>query len=284
MENDDYIGNRYGMWTVESFSHKKNYDKYYNCKCDCGTEKVVLINNLKRGLTKSCGCNKGAVTHERCFIDLTGKKYNKLTCLRWERRNGCIYWLCKCDCGNETWVKPSNLKSNAVKSCGCLSDHVNSVHGMSHTRLHGIWSKMISRCHNSNDDKYKWYGIRGISVCKEWHGTQGFINFMNWSYANGYNKDLSIDRIDNNGNYSPDNCRWTDKITQANNTRTNVYVTYNSETHTIAEWSKITGIKYATLSQRITLLNWDVAEALGYKEHKRKEIKRDEKGRIVCLG
>lgn len=268
--NDNYIGEKFGLWTVESFAFKKKYDKYYNCVCDCGTRKPILINNLKRGLTNSCGCDRDNKTHDRCFIDLTGKKYNKLTCIRWERKNNCIYWLCKCDCGKETWVKPNNIKSGAVKSCGCSKDHVNIVHGMSHTRLHGIWSKMLNRCYCENCSEYKWYGERGISVCKEWKGTEGFINFMNWSILNGYKDDLSIDRIDNSKGYSPENCRWADKITQANNTRSNVYLSYNGETHTIAEWSRILGIKYPTLSQRITKLHWSIDEAFGIKERERK--------------
>lgn len=278
---NDLTGMRFGKWYVKSFSHKKKYDKYYNCVCDCGTKKIVLGNNLKRGLTNSCGCELKKIIHEKCFIDLTGQKFNKLTCIRWERKNNAIYWLCKCDCGKETWVKSSNLKSGAVKSCGCAGDHVNRVHGMSHTRLHGIWSKMLSRCHYKNDDKYKWYGARGITVCEEWHGTDGFKRFMNWSLQNGYSDNLSIDRIDNDKGYFPNNCRWTNKITQANNTRSNVYVTFNDETHTIAEWSRILGIKYATLSQRITKLHWPVEDAFEVKKHERRKIERNEKGQFL---
>ena len=152
---------------------------------------------------------------------------------------------------------------------------------MSHTRIHGIWSKMIERCYDSNSKMYKWYGERGITVCEKWKGTTGFIEFMNWSYSNGYNDDLSIDRINNNGNYCPENCRWVDKITQANNTRSNRLLEYNGEKHTVSEWARIVGIPNYTIEQRIVKLNWNVGEALGFEKHERKIVKRDEKGRFV---
>lgn len=278
---NDLTGMRFGKWYVESFSHKKKYDKYYNCVCDCGNRKTILGNNLKRGLTTNCGCEKSKKNHDRCFIDLTGNKYNHLTCIRWENKNDCIYWLCKCDCGNETWVKPNNLKNNSVKSCGCIRANVNKIHGMSHTRIHNIWSKMIERCFDSNSKMYKWYGKRGISVCGEWKGTDGFLSFMKWSLENGYSENLTIDRIDNNGNYCPENCRWTDKITQANNTRANKKIEYNGEIHTIAEWSRIVEIPYYTIEQRILKLNWNIGEALGYEKHKRKGVPRNERGQFI---
>ena len=128
----------------------------------------------------------------RCFKDRTGERYGYLTCTdKWERRNPYIYWLCKCDCGNETWVRGINLTSGQVKSCGCKKfESHNVIHGMSHTKIHNIWSRMIDRCHNPNSDQYKWYGAEGKTVCDEWRSTEGFVRFYEWAISNGY-KDVN---------------------------------------------------------------------------------------------
>ena len=107
---------------------------------------------------------------------------------------------------------------------------------------------MINRCRRENNDNYNRYGGRGIDVCSEW---DDFAEFQRWAIDNGYNEDLTIDRIDNDDGYCPENCRWVDTLTQGNNRTTNHVITYNGETHTIAEWSRILGIKYPTLYSRI---------------------------------
>ena len=253
-------GDKFNKWTVDGFAYKKGYDKYYYCTCECGEKKIVLGNNLRRGLSKSCGCER----HKQPvnYRDRTGERYNSLVCIRPEKRGGYIYWLCKCDCGNETIVRGENLTSGAVKSCGCAGDHSNRIHGMSHTRLHNIWSRLFYRCYNPKCVHFKHYGGRGIRVCDEWHGTGGFQRFMKWALSNGYEETLTLDRINVNGNYEPDNCRWITQKQQMNNTRVNRFVSYNGQTHTVAEWSEITGISYATLSQRINKLNWPIEKAL----------------------
>lgn len=120
--------------------------------------------------------------------------------------------------------------------------------GLSRTRLYGIWCKIKGKCYTKTDDHYKWYGSRGITVCEEWKNS--FITFREWALNNGYSDNLTIDRIDNNGNYEPSNCRWVDMKTQANNRRSNLYLTFNGETKRIYEWCKILGIKYNTLYMR----------------------------------
>ena len=104
--------------------------------------------------------------------------------------------------------------------------------------------------HRCNNDKNEHYGGRGIKICDEWLGTEGLINFYNWAMANGYQDDLTIDRINNNGNYEPDNCRWTTMKVQNNNKRTNIIITYMNETHTLIEWSRILNINYKSLSAK----------------------------------
>jgi hypothetical protein len=178
-----------------------------------------------------------------------------------------------------------NVKGNPCCSLECSRKSRQKYKELdiscSKDRLHHIWYGMLKRCFNKQENAYKYYGGRGITVCEEWHGTDGFKRFMNWSLQNGYSDNLSIDRIDNDKGYFPNNCRWTNKITQANNTRSNVYVTFNDETHTIAEWSRILGIKYATLSQRITKLHWPVEYAFEVKKHERRKIERNEKGQFL---
>lgn len=195
------------------------------------------------------------------FKDRTGIKYGKLTCTdKFERRGKKIYWLCRCDCGNEKWICAQNLL--VAKSCGCNNKTSHTIHGMTGTRIHDTWSHMIQRCRNENHKFYKDYGGRGIAVCDEWIGTEGFIRFNEWAMANGYQENLTIDRIDNDKGYSPDNCRWVDQLTQSNNKRSNKHYTYNGETHTIAEWARLYGIKDTTLRMRLSKRGWDIEKAL----------------------
>ena len=264
----DLTGQNFGEWHVDSFAYKKNRDKYYNCTCSCGTKKIVLGANLRKGLSKSCGCKKGEKIHERFFLDRTGKKYNRLTCIKWEHRKNGIYWLCKCECGNETWVESSNLGSGSVKSCGCALNHVNQVHGMSHTRIHSIWSKMMDRCHNPNSNQYKWYGAEGKTVCDEWHGTDGFIRFYEWALANGYTDDLTIERKDVNRGYSPDNCCWIPHNQQTWNTRVSKRLTVNGETLSVPQLSQKYGVSKANIHNRIDL-GWSPEEIVELVPHKR---------------
>ena len=121
-------GQKFNKWTVESFAYKKGYDKYYNCVCECGNKGVVLGANLRRGLSKSCGCERHKQPPN--YRDRTGERYNNLVCIRPEKRGEYVYWLCKCDCGKETWVRGINLTSGAVKSCGCIQGRANEIHGM----------------------------------------------------------------------------------------------------------------------------------------------------------
>ena len=201
-------------------------------------------------------------------VDLTGQKFGNLTAIEYigyEHRKP--KWKCLCDCGNYTEVYSYNLINGRTTSCGCLkagSGFVKYKHGLYRDRIYSIYHAMKQRCFNKNCNQYKNYGARGITICDEWLGENGFVNFSNWAFENGYADDLSIDRIDNNGNYCPDNCRWTDAITQANNTRRNREITYNEETHTYAEWERIldNGVSQTDISARINELHWDAEKAL----------------------
>ena len=188
--------------------------------------------------------------------DLTNQKFGKLTAIKSisKTKSGSYIWLCKCDCGNSINVSQSNLNRLHTKSCGCLKleiihrKGINAKHSMTGTRLYHIWQSMKRRCYGKEEIKVKNYSNRNIIVCDEWKNN--FQKFYEWAMANGYNDNLSIDRIDNNGNYCPENCRWANAIQQANNRRNNKYYENNGEIHTIREWCEILGININTAKNR----------------------------------
>ena len=136
----------------------------------------------------------------------------------------------------------------------------NKKHGMNGTRLHNIWKSMKHRCHSPKYKEFKNYGGRGIAVCEEWQ--KDFLTFYHWAIANGYNETLTIDRIDVNGNYEPNNCRWATQKEQQNNRSNNRLIAYNGETHTISEWAEIKNINVTVLWQRLYRCNWGIEKAL----------------------
>lgn len=158
------------------------------------------------------------------FNDLTGQRFGRLTALNREpSKNSITMWRCRCDCGNELIVRNDSLCSGKSKSCGCLKRERtverNYRHGDSHSRLYNVWRGMKQRCSDPKHISYCYYGERGITVCEEW---QDFAAFHDWALANGYDEDAprgrcTLDRIDVNGNYGPENCRWVSMKIQQNN-------------------------------------------------------------------
>lgn len=134
-------------------------------------------------------------------------------------------------------------------------------HGLSKTRLHSIWHSMYCRCYYQTTNQYKNYGGRGIKVCEEWKHSDGFINFYNWAIKHGYKDTLTLDRIDNNGDYCPENCRWVSAQEQSNHKTNNVWYTYKGVTKTGAQWCKTFGIKYMTFLDRLKR-GWSLEQAL----------------------
>lgn len=198
------------------------------------------------------------------FIDLTGRKYGKLTVVSYsETRRKLIYWDCVCDCGNTSIVYGGSLKMGYSKSCGCnkikYSTKIKSCHGLSGSRIYKIWCYMLDRCFNERkkDNFYKNWGGRGITVCDRW---KDFANFYN-DMKEGYADNLQIDRINNDGNYEPGNCRWATRSEQNRNRRGNRVIEYNGEIMIITDWAKRYNIPLSTLRQRISY-GWTLHDAL----------------------
>lgn len=199
------------------------------------------------------------------IYDLTGQRFGRWTVLTREGsdKQKAATWLCRCDCGKEQIVRGYALRYGHTKSCGCLpSEQVakrNWKHGGSRTKLYRVWDGMKKRCINLNEPAYKNYGGRGISVCDEW--VRSFESFRDWGLSHGYRDGLSIDRVNNDGDYCPENCRWADAKTQGNNRRSNRLLEFSDETHTISEWSDLTGIPQDVITYRIKA-GWPVEKAL----------------------
>lgn len=246
---DNLAGKRFGKWSVLYLAPKdSNGHTMWHCRCDCGNEKDISAISLKSGRTQSCGCSRSP--------SLVGKRFGRLTVVSYfgKTEYGSLKWNCQCDCGNEVVVFGNLLKSGHTQSCGCLSRESikkrSTTHGGSDSRLYRIWHGMKARCFRTTDQNYCRYGGRGITVCNEWK--TDFKAFYDWAISHGYADDLTIDRIDNDGDYCPENCRWVGAKTQCNNKSTNTRLTANGETHTVAEWAEILNTNDTTISARIS--------------------------------
>ena len=273
---DDITGIKFGKLTAikidDSPKHKRTH---WWCRCDCGSIRSVSISDLRNGHTKSCGCIKRSNLINRRFGKLLVVKFSNIK--TYKNKSSQTQWLCKCDCGNEIVVSGNSLISGNTTSCGCYLQELRIKHNKSHDRLYAIYKSMLHRCYSPKSRSYRSHGKRGITVCKEWQITEnynGMNNFYEWALSNGYQDNLTIDRIDNNGNYEPSNCRWTTYVTQGNNRSNNHMITYNGETKTMAEWAREYNIPYNTFAWRINKSKWDIEKSLNtpVNSNKRKEI------------
>lgn len=246
---DDYTGLTFNNWTIIGLSEENTFYKTkWTCKCACGKVADRYISAIKEGRSKSCGCANDRTP------DLIGKRFERLVVIGMKRvthPRTKIFWLCRCDCGNEVYVETVNLVHNSTKSCGCLRrDHMTELsyrHGHGRERIYKNFLNMHQRCENPNCKQYRIYGERGVYVCDEWFD---FQNFYNWAIENGYEKGLTLDRIDVNGPYAPWNCRWATAFQQGNNRRNTIYITHYGVSKTISEWSIELNISRSTLYQR----------------------------------
>lgn len=191
----------------------------------------------------------------RFVKDLRRQKFGRLTVLDNEpiRIKKQTYWNCKCMCGNEGYIYAGNLTTGKIRSCGCLlSEHrkelfkyaISSVkkYPDNSKRLYSIYRDMKFRCFNKNSNSYKYYGGKGVTICSEW--LEDFMNFYNWAMSNGYEENLTIDRVDYNGNYTPNNCRWITQKQQMNNMSRNHLIEINGQVKTISEWADYYELPY----------------------------------------
>lgn len=188
---------------------------------------------------------------------LTGQKFGKMTVLGrdTDRQSKRTYWMCQCECGKIKSCRADSLKQGAIVSCGCkkkAQDKINLVkhhsHKQSGTRLYYSWQDMKKRCYNEGNSRYANYGGRGIKVCDEWKND--FTAFYQWAINNGYTETMTLDRINVDGDYEPNNCRWADVKTQCNNRTSNIKITIGNSTRTLTEWCEIFDVDYKKILAR----------------------------------
>lgn len=200
------------------------------------------------------------------FKDLTGQKFNRLLVLykTSKSKSGHYYWLCKCDCGKEKEILGTHLIQGNIKSCGCYNSELASKRAkmkqkIPNKRLSHIWQSMKQRCYDENSISYKNYGKRGITICNEWLNNP--TNFYDWAMANGYRENLTIDRIDVNGNYEPNNCRWVIWKKQCENKRNNVIIEYNGEKECVSYFIKKYNLNEFAIYDRLRR-GWSIKDAI----------------------
>ena len=263
----DYIGKKYGLLTVIGESPKTHcLSNKFDFLCDCGNVISETPGRVLYGHKKSCGkCRNRNASYklEQKIKNSIGQTFGKLTIIDISNKtnDGKTYIKCKCECGNIVDVLPNQLFIGSIKSCGCLksknkllannksTSSGNYRDGRTKNPLYGTWCMMIKRCENQSSSHYDRYGGRGIKVCPEWHN---FWNFVSWSDSVGGRPDgFTLDRIDNNGNYEPSNCRWANISTQASNKSTNRIIEFNGQTKTLRQLANDIGINEQTLRNRI---------------------------------
>ena len=200
----------------------------------------------------------------RNIKDISGNRYGRLIVLgdSGKRKYREVVWKCLCDCGNIVNIQTGNLRSGKSTSCGCFQKECvrnlalsRITHGESHTRLYKIWCHMMNRCHNNKNSRYKDYGGRDIYVSKEWHD---FLIFKAWALSNGYQENLTIERLNVDDGYNKDNCTWITRCQQARNKRNSC----RYKGILLLDWCNIYNINYSTVKSRIYLLGWDTERAI----------------------
>lgn len=286
-DDDSFIGKIYGTWKVVDFIRVPHKDKSgstvnWICKCEeCESERKIVPASLKNGKCL-CSCQKQLEDTKNKRDEYIGKKYNRLTIIDFNYKQSGktknVYAVCQCDCGNTKEIQLHYVINGSVKSCGCYAKEMREKQRQAEKRtsspLYKTWNAMKQRCQNSNNPNYSNYGGRGIEVSSEWIGYEGFNNFEEWSIRNGYrpNNGLSLDRIDVNGNYEPDNCRWVSIWVQSVNKRVPAHeqtMRYRGKQYTIdgvtknkKQWCEEYGVWQATVDYRMKKMGMSFEDAL----------------------
>ena len=256
----ELTGKRFGRLTVIKEVGKSCGHTTWLCRCDCGNEIVTKGIHLTSGHTRSCSCAQKEIIGELNRKALAGRRFGKLTALRRIDKFGSD-WICRCDCGNYSVTTAHRLVSGTTKSCGCYRSEFtimkNTIHGNAKRTERSItyssWASMWNRCKHDKE-----YIRKGRKVCERWRNFRSFIDDMGERPSLNY----TLDRIDNNKGYSPDNCRWATAKEQMNNMSRNTLFEYNGEMKTISELSDISGFNYSTLRGRLTQYGWTVEDAI----------------------
>lgn len=256
----DINGEVFGRLTVYQFSRMKNGSAYWACHCECGNIATVNGSRLRNGHTQSCGClvmDKAGSN----FIDETGATYGRWTVVGYSHtHDGSAFWDCVCDCGKKSKIEGTSLRSGNTKSCGCLAvdnGRKRSItHGGANTVEYRAWKGLRARCNNKNNARYGLYGGRGIKVCKRWNH---FVNFIE-DMGRRPSKNHSIDRIDNDGDYCPENCRWANQTVQVRNSRRGLMIKYRGETRNLSGWCEHLNLPQSRTAQRLRN-GWSIEEA-----------------------
>lgn len=265
----DMTGQRFGKLTVikrteDNVTPSGDHKVMWLCQCDCGNRRIISGIKLRKMKSPSCGCDRkqnfderGHIIKGKPIVDLTGKKFGKLTVIGLDRIERKIsWWKVRCECGTIKTVRGNTLP--LLKSCGCQKrkqDLINigvtdkNHHELTNHPVYGIWRAMINRCQNPNTQHYDSYGGRGIKVCDDWKNLR---NFATWADSHGFvdGKNLSIERKDVNGDYCPENCIWIDRKYQSRNCRNTIRLTIDGKNKPLIEWAESFGVEYKTVLSR----------------------------------
>lgn len=264
----DLTGRAFGRLTVlRRVGHRGEYI-LWRCRCECGKEKDISAATLRNGNTNSCGCLRSP--------PLTGQRFGRYTVgVRVQKGDGRAWYEVVCDCGTTKVIGAKHLRDGTVVSCGCLAAEQTRTRSTTHgcTRLpeYKVWSGLFDRCHNPKNKDYANYGGRGITVCDRWRLFENFLADMGPRPTTPGK--WSIDRINNDGNYEPGNCRWTVTRVQCRNMRTNRIIDHNGRRLTMAGWADLLGVHQDTLYDRFRN-GWAVDRALTqtFRENRRRRV------------
>lgn len=267
------VGQRFSRLAVERVYRRAEGGWWVACRCDCGETTEVAKGNLLSGSIKSCGC-----LAEEMVGDYAGTRFGKWSVLARasapDGQHGFAFWFCRCDCGTERVVVGYALRRGKSLSCGCdVAERISAAmaeHGMTDSPEWETWSSMRRRCYDPSMASYDNYGGRGIRVCDRW--LDSFENFYADMGTRPSDKH-SIDRINNDGNYEPDNCRWATWTEQANNRRSTVRLPFRGRTLSTTEWAEVIGIHSSTILARLRD-DWSIEEALTTPIRKQKNNRR----------